>query len=37
MSGPSLNELRSLFLNYFASNDHEVVPSSPLVPQTTRP
>jgi alanyl-tRNA synthetase len=26
------NELRQLFLDYFAERDHEVVPSSPLVP-----
>jgi alanyl-tRNA synthetase len=30
---PSLNEIRSLFLDYFAKNGHAVVPSSPLVPQ----
>src|SRR5262245_52769877 len=30
MSG--VNEIRSTFLNYFARNGHEVVPSSPLVP-----
>ena len=27
---PTLNEIRSTFLNYFAKNGHEVVPSSPL-------
>ncbi|MFQ5635769.1 MAG: alanine--tRNA ligase [Gammaproteobacteria bacterium] len=26
------SELRQLFLDYFAANDHQVVPSSPLVP-----
>jgi alanyl-tRNA synthetase len=31
MSG--VNEIRSSFLDYFARNDHEVVPSSPLVPR----
>ena len=31
MSG--VNEIRSSFLNYFARNGHEVVPSSPLVPR----
>src|SRR5829696_951348 len=31
MSG--VNEIRSAFLNYFAKHDHEVVPSSPLVPR----
>ena len=31
MSG--VNEIRSAFLNYFASNGHEIVPSSPLVPR----
>jgi alanyl-tRNA synthetase len=31
MSG--VNEIRSTFLNYFARNGHEVVPSSPLVPR----
>src|SRR6266567_3030026 len=30
MSG--VNEIRSSFLDYFASDGHEVVPSSPLVP-----
>ncbi|MCB2092659.1 MAG: alanine--tRNA ligase [Alphaproteobacteria bacterium] len=28
----STNEIRSAFLNYFKNADHEVVPSSPLVP-----
>mgnify|MGYP001050627392 FL=1 len=31
MSG--VNEIRSTFLNYFAKNDHQIVPSSPLVPR----
>ncbi len=31
-TGPSTNELRAAFLEFFAGNDHEVVPSSPLVP-----
>ncbi len=31
MSG--VNEIRSTFLDYFRKNDHEVVPSSPLVPR----
>lgn len=31
MSG--VNDIRSTFLNYFGRNDHEVLPSSPLVPQ----
>jgi len=31
MSG--VNETRSAFLNYFAANGHEIVPSSPLVPR----
>ncbi|MEP4191170.1 MAG: alanine--tRNA ligase-related protein, partial [Sneathiella sp.] len=26
-------EIRSAFLGYFAKNDHEIVDSSPLVPQ----
>ncbi len=30
---PTLNEIRSTFLNYFSRNDHEVVDSSPLVPR----
>ena len=30
MSG--VNEIRSRFLDYFAENGHQVVPSSPLVP-----
>lgn len=30
---PTLNEVRSTFLNYFANQGHEVVSSSPLVPR----
>src|SRR2546423_9299132 len=30
---PSLNEIRSHFLDYFQSKDHAVVASAPLVPQ----
>ena len=30
---PSLNDIRSTFLGYFARNGHEVVDSSPLVPR----
>ena len=30
---PSVNEIRSAFLDYFAANGHEVVDSSPLVPR----
>ena len=29
---PSTNEIRAAFLNYFASNGHEIVASGPLVP-----
>ena len=29
----SVNDIRSTFLNYFAENGHEIVPSSPLVPR----
>ena len=29
----SVNDIRSSFLNYFKSNGHKVVDSSPLVPQ----
>ena len=32
-SMPSLNEIRSTFLNYFAADGHEKVHSAPLVPQ----
>ena len=31
MSG--VNDIRSAFLNFFAANDHQIVPSSPLVPR----
>ena len=31
MSG--VNDIRATFLNYFAANGHELVPSSPLVPR----
>ena len=30
----SLNDLRSHFLGYFGGNDHLVIPSAPLVPQS---
>jgi alanyl-tRNA synthetase len=30
---PSLNEIRSTFLDFFARNDHQIVESSPLVPR----
>lgn len=30
---PSLNDIRSTFLNYFSKQGHEIVPSSPLVPR----
>jgi len=30
---PSSNDIRATFLDYFARNDHAVVPSSPLVPR----
>jgi alanyl-tRNA synthetase len=30
---PSLNEIRSTFLDYFGKADHAIVPSAPLVPQ----
>ncbi|HTJ91316.1 MAG TPA: alanine--tRNA ligase [Acidocella sp.] len=29
----SSNDIRATFLNYFARNDHQVVPSAPLVPR----
>ena len=31
---PSLNEIRSAYLGYFAAQDHAVIPSAPLVPQS---
>jgi len=30
---PSLNDIRSTFLNYFKQNDHAIIDSSPLVPR----
>src|SRR5215469_15103214 len=33
LSMQTTNDIRSAFLNYFAKNGHEVVPSSPLVPR----
>lgn len=30
---PTLNDIRSTFLNYFAKQNHEIVQSSPLVPR----
>ncbi|MGA1761407.1 MAG: alanine--tRNA ligase, partial [Paracoccaceae bacterium] len=30
---PTLNDIRSTFLNYFEKQGHEIVPSSPLVPR----
>ena len=30
----SLNEIRSAFLGYFQANEHALVPSAPLVPQS---
>jgi alanyl-tRNA synthetase len=30
---PSLNDVRALFLSYFGGNDHQIVPSAPLVPR----
>ena len=30
---PTLNDIRSTFLNYFAKQGHQIVPSSPLVPR----
>ena len=30
---PSLNDIRSTFLNYFSKQGHEIVASSPLVPR----
>jgi alanyl-tRNA synthetase len=31
---PSLNDIRRQFLDYFAANNHAVIPSAPLVPQS---
>jgi alanyl-tRNA synthetase len=33
MNMTSVNDIRSTFLNFFAQNGHEIVPSSPLVPR----
>jgi alanyl-tRNA synthetase len=33
MNMSSVNDIRSTFLNFFARNGHEIVPSSPLVPR----
>ena len=33
MTGTSVNDIRSAFLEYFRREGHEVVPSSPLVPR----
>ena len=33
MNGNGVNEIRSAFLDYFGRNEHEIVPSSPLVPR----
>ena len=30
---PSLNDIRSTFLSYFQANEHQVIPSAPIVPQ----
>ncbi|MFZ5792790.1 MAG: alanine--tRNA ligase [Pseudomonadota bacterium] len=30
---PTANDIRTAFLDYFRKNDHEIVPSSPLVPR----
>ena len=30
---PTLNDIRSTFLNYFEKQGHQIVPSSPLVPR----
>jgi len=30
---PSSNDIRATFLGYFAAHDHQIVPSSPLVPR----
>jgi alanyl-tRNA synthetase len=31
---PSLNDIRSSFLDYFGKHDHKVIASAPLVPQS---
>ena len=33
LSMQTTNDIRAAFLNYFAGNGHEIVPSSPLVPR----
>src|SRR5579883_589221 len=33
MNMSSVNDIRSTFLNFFAKNGHEIVPSSPLLPR----
>src|ERR1700747_3775087 len=33
MNMSSVNDIRSTFLNFFAANGHQIVPSSPLVPR----
>ena len=33
LSMQTTNDIRAAFLDYFARNGHEVVPSSPLVPR----
>jgi alanyl-tRNA synthetase len=33
MNMSSVNDIRSTFLNFFAQNGHQIVPSSPLVPR----
>src|SRR5437588_9932701 len=33
LSMQTTNDIRSAFLDYFARHDHEIVPSSPLVPR----
>ena len=30
---PSSNDIRATFLDFFARNEHQIVPSSPLVPR----
>ncbi len=34
MTKTSLNDLRALFLNYFAGAGHKVIPSAPLIPRS---
>src|SRR6201998_1280736 len=33
LSMQTVNDIRAAFLDYFARNEHEIVPSSPLVPR----